>query len=75
MENDEGTEYRAKIDRPESSIKKTVVDEFASNYEEVKKFDGLDNNFKRKAATIFIIIILPPWHNMLSHNKKHPSRP
>ena len=40
MENDEGTEYRAKIDRPESSIKKTVVDEFASNYEEVKKFDG-----------------------------------
>ena len=50
MENDEGTEYRAKIDRPESSIKKTVVDEFASNYEEVKKFDGLDNNFKRKAA-------------------------
>jgi len=51
MENEE-REYRARIDNPESFQIKVLHDPFATPIEEVRKFDGLHANFKRRAARL-----------------------
>ncbi len=52
MESEDSIEYRVKIDNLDSGIKKKKVDEFLSDAELVKKFDGLSNNFKRKITRV-----------------------
>jgi PBSX family phage portal protein len=52
METNNEIEYRAKLDNPESSTKKKFIDPFSTDSEEVRKFDGLHPNFKRRAARL-----------------------
>ena len=48
----EEREYRARIDNLEPIQKKTYFDSFSTPVEEVRKFDGLHANFKRRAARL-----------------------
>jgi len=51
MEMDEPIEYRAKIDNlDKSQMTKSTYDAFNADIEEVRKYDGLNPNFKRRAS-------------------------
>lgn len=43
-------EYTTRIDNPGTDIGKSISDPFALEFDNIKKYDGLDANFKRRAS-------------------------